>query len=354
MRIIHKDIKKGIVKIRIQNLNDLWYLSHIIDAEDFVSGKTLRKIKTGAEDDRNIKTHTRKVWLKIQVEKLEFHRYSDKLRASGKIVDGPDDVPRGSYHTFNLEPAVEVTIEKEKWLKFQLDKLNEAASRKPAQILICILDREKAIFSEMKNYGYEVLSEIRGNVQKKDSPERIKQSSFYRDIINTIKGYDNKKYFSKIIIASPAFWREYLFEVLEKDEIKKKIITATCNSVDLDGINEVLRRPEIITALKDDVVVREMNLVEELLTEINKDGLSAYGLKETEVAINAGAVRSLLVTDKIIISSRENGTYQEIDDMLKKVDDMKGEINIISSEHDGGRKLDGLGGIGALLRYRVS
>jgi stalled ribosome rescue protein Dom34 len=32
----------------------------------------------------------------------------------------------------------------------------------------------------------------------------------------------------------------------------------------------------------------------------------------------------------------------------------KGEIHIISSEFDAGKKLDGLGGIGAILRYKMN
>ena len=40
--------------------------------------------------------------------------------------------------------------------------------------------------------------------------------------------------------------------------------------------------------------------------------------------------------------------------MMKKVDNSRGYIIIISSENDAGKKLNGLGGIGAVLRYRVS
>jgi len=40
--------------------------------------------------------------------------------------------------------------------------------------------------------------------------------------------------------------------------------------------------------------------------------------------------------------------------MMKIVDQTKGEIHIISSEYEGGRKLDGLGGIGAILRYKLN
>jgi len=311
MKIIHKNLKKGLLKVHIQNQNDLWYLSHIIDIGDLVSGKTQRKIKIGEEGERSSKTSVKKVFLKLQVEKIEFHKYSDKLRVSGKITDGPDDIARGSYHTLTLEPTVDITMEKLKWLKFQLDKLKDAAKEKDVKVLITLLDREKAIFAQLRNYGFDVLSEITGTVQKKDSPEKVK-SSFYKDIVSHLKNYDKKNNFSKIIIASPAFWKEYMMKALENEELKKKVISASCNSVDIDGINEVLKRPEVVTALHEDRVVKEMSAVEELLVEIKKDGLSVYGLKETESAVDQGAVKTILIADSLIHKSRVEGTYERI------------------------------------------
>lgn len=352
MKLIKKDIRHGTVSLKIQNQNDLWYLSHIIDTGDLISGKTQRKIKVGAEGDRNQKTVTKKVFMKIEVEKLEFHKYSDKLRASGKIAEGTEDIAKGQYHTFNLEPTVEITIKKDKWLKFQLDKLAEAEKEKDANVLICLLDREKAIFAQLRNYGFDVITEIAGNVQKKDSPEVVK-SSFYKDIINSLKELDQRNNYSKILVASPAFWKEYLVKAIETDPIKSKILTSTTNSVDVDGINEVLRRPEVVTALNEDRVVKEMNAVEELMTEIGRNGKCVYGLDETENAVNSGAVKMLLISDSLLHKSREEGYYERIDSMLRNVDSMKGRIEIISSEHDGGKRLDGLGGIGAVLRYQV-
>ena len=45
MKILKRNLKKGEIKLRIENLDDLWYLSQIIDSNDLVSGSTLRKIK---------------------------------------------------------------------------------------------------------------------------------------------------------------------------------------------------------------------------------------------------------------------------------------------------------------------
>ena len=39
---------------------------------------------------------------------------------------------------------------------------------------------------------------------------------------------------------------------------------------------------------------------------------------------------------------------------MRTVESMQGKVHIISSEHDGGKKLDGLGGLGALLRYKTN
>ena len=78
MKIINKNIKKGEIKIKIENLDDLWYLSHIIDKNDFIKGKTIRKIKIGEQQQRNIKIIKKPVFLKIQLEKTDFT--NDSLR----------------------------------------------------------------------------------------------------------------------------------------------------------------------------------------------------------------------------------------------------------------------------------
>ena len=39
---------------------------------------------------------------------------------------------------------------------------------------------------------------------------------------------------------------------------------------------------------------------------------------------------------------------------MRNVDKSKGDIMIISSEHEAGKKLNGLGGIAAILRYKLN
>ena len=41
-------------------------------------------------------------------------------------------------------------------------------------------------------------------------------------------------------------------------------------------------------------------------------------------------------------------------DDMDMVENMKGEVMVISSEHDGGKQLESLGGMAAFLRYEIN
>ena len=110
MKILYKNLKKGEVRVKVENPEDLWYLSNIIDPGDLIRGHTLRKIKIGGEEQRKTRTQKRRVLITIKTEKVEFHQYANMLRVLGVIVEAPDDVHKGSHHTFNLEENSTATI----------------------------------------------------------------------------------------------------------------------------------------------------------------------------------------------------------------------------------------------------
>ena len=115
MKLLFKDIKKGEIRIKIENQEDLWYLSNSVDEGDLIKGKTLRKIKIGEKDQRSLKIIKKPVFIEIMAEKIEFAKDSSNLRLLGKITQGPEDVPLGTHHAFNLEENSIITIIKENW-----------------------------------------------------------------------------------------------------------------------------------------------------------------------------------------------------------------------------------------------
>src|SRR3989338_2059813 len=319
MKQLYLDLRKGEAKLKVENLDDLWYLSQMIDAGDLVKGKTIRKIKIGKDTDRKQSIVKKPIFLKIKVEKIEFSKTSNNLRVLGAIIEAPDDIQKGEHHSFSLEPETTFTLIKERWLKYQIDRLKEATKEKISNILIIVMDREEAYFALLKKYGYDVLTNIKGRVAKKAIDQKS-ENSFYAEIISKMEEYDQRYKIIKIILASPAFWKEYLLKEVKDENLKKKILLATCYSTDKNGINEVLRRPEVKVALHEDRISKEISLVEELLTEISKNNLAVYGLKDTHHAVNAGAVKSLLITDSLIQNSRSEGSYEKKKKLMKIVD----------------------------------
>ncbi len=352
MKILDLNEKKAFFKVKIENADDLWYLSQLIEKNDLVSGKTERKVKLGESDERNVKIIKKPCFLEIEVEKIEFSKFQNWLRVSGRIRQGPEDVQKGSYHTFNLEPDVIVNVQKKELLKYQVQRLRESAEEKEIRVLIVVHDREDVIFAKLNSQGYDLLSEKKGEVEKKFEGSKV-VGNFYEDIIKIIKEYDSRYNFHNIVVASPAFFKDDLMKLLKDDALKKKIVLATCSTADENGIKEVVKRAEIKNVLKQNRYAIEIQFVEEVLKEIMKQGAVAYGLKEVENATNMGAIKNLLVSDELIMKMREEENYEKLEAIMKNVESAGGEVHIINSEHEGGKKLNGLGGIAALLRYKV-
>ena len=353
MKIMHSDLKKGIVKLKVEDTEDLWYLSTVLDAGDLVKGSTIRKIKLGESTDRKVEMVKKTVFLEIQIERMEFEIGSKTLRLSGIITQGPDDIAKGSHHTIVVEEHSEITIQKQ-WMQFQLDKLKEACEEKKPDVLMVVHDREEAYFAILRRYGYTLLTKITGNVTKK-AEASMNTTNFYKEIIALLQEYDQRYHPSTIIVASPSFWKEDLMKNLEgeHEHLRKKIVLATCSSTDETAIAEVLKRQEMKHVLKQQKIAQEISVVEELMVEIAKESLGVYGYQEVEERVMAGAVAKLLVTDGFIQKAKEAGKYQEIDSLMKMVDQGKGSIMIISYDHEGGKKLDGLGGIAGIVRYKL-
>lgn len=353
MKLIHSDIKHGIVKVKTESLEDLYVLSGIIDKGDKVKARTIRKIRLGSEEERKKSIIKKPVTLTIEVERADFSKYSTILKISGKITEEHEDIPKGSFHTFNVEENSIITITKENWLRFQLDKLYDAVRSKHHGVLLAIFDRDEAFFALVENYGYKLLSEIKGDLQKKryEVKQAGQTGNFFQQIAASIKEYYERYPNSTIVLASPAFWKEELFELL--GNLKSKTILATCSSADKTAIDEVLKRPELKTALKNAKIQEELSIISRFLTEVSKNNLAIYGLKETENCANIGAVDTLLLTDGFIIKSRQEDKYKDIEDIMKNVEAMKGRVMIISSDNQAGKSLAALGGIGGILRYKI-
>jgi len=341
MKILKSDFKKGFVIIKIDVNDDLWYLENILEIGDLVKSRTLRSLFIEREGKR-IKAGRKPMVLKIEVEKIEFQKYSNKLRLTGKIKEGPDEAQVGSYHTIEVELGTVLTIYKKVWAQYQINKLNKAQTRVP-EILIAVTDSTQVTFGLLKRSGVEIISEFRNphSIQDED-----KLPEFYKKVANEINRFSDVK---KIILAGPGFAKEHVQKIIQNNysEIKDKLIIDSVSSATESGINEILKKGTLEKVIKESEIVKESQIIQEFFIHLNKDdGLAVYGLEQIKEADNAGAV-------KIFIISEENIRKEEVDQLARQVEDKKGTIEIVSKTHNLGEQFYRMGGLGAILRFRI-
>lgn len=350
MRIIYRDLKNQKIKILTENLDDLWHLKNIIDPGDQVNSITWRRPKIETDKVRPERREKERVNIKLRVEKTEFHKFSNRLRILGEIEEGPD---KGEHHTLNINTNSKLTVIKE-WKDYHLQRLREArkASNRP-KILLIAVDDESATFGIVRQYGLEEITRIESRKSGKlyETDRESEESEFYNDICSTINNLIQRKNIPRAIIAGPGFTKKEIYEKIKEkySEITRKIHLGSTSTGGRSGLNEIIRRGIVKRVSEKDRISLETELIEEMIRRITKNGLATYGEEEVKKAVELGAVEKLLLTDKTL-----RGNRLEMEKILNKVRKKGGEVMILSTEHEAGRQLMNLGGIGALLRFKTS
>lgn len=352
MKIIFSD-KKSKVKIIADNPNDFWYLYRILEPGDLISGKTLRKVSVGGDKStgEGSSSERKPVFLEITVERAELGEGT--IRISGKVASGTDDVPAGVYHTFNVNEGDAITITKN-WHNYAKKMLDEACKQKRNPILIVAFESGQASFAMLTGAKMDMLPDYSGNVAGKAYANDVKgregKEDFFKALVMQLSFLEQRHNFASIVLSSPGFWKAEIKKHITPD-LQKKCIYATCQGAGTAGINETIKRPEVITALTNERAASEALIVEELLANISKNIKSCYGLKHAMDSAYAGAVQQLIIGEDLIAELRQHGRFAELENIMSIAEKTGAEIHFISSEHDAGKKLKALGGIGAILRY---
>jgi protein pelota len=114
------------------------------------------------------------------------------------------------------------------------------------------------------------------------------------------------------------------------------------------GIQEAIKRGVVNRLTQDSRVALETELVDKILEGIAKDAPVTYGLEETKAAIEIGAVETLLVIDRLIRTKND-----EVERLMTTTEEAGGKVIVISTVHDSGKQLEALGGMAAILRYKI-
>lgn len=345
MRILGRDPGAGSMKVMPETDEDMWHLYNVLEAGDLLTASTTRREEKSADKIRAEKMEKKRMTLGIRAEKIEFSEDDLRLMALGIIESGPQDI--GQHHTLVFEVGDSLTITKDGWRETQLERLERAVrdSGKP-RIAFVSLDQDDATVAALRQYGLKEIATIRSGRSGKLYEEKGVKDTFHADIIaKLIPLVDGNM---PLVLLGPGFEKEALAESLKRcgiPELQKPFVYHTGHS-GMVGVNELMKTGMGADILRQSSVGTEMEAVEKLMAEIGRDGPATYGPKEIERAAASGAVDTLLILDSKL---RE----QNMDPLVRAVESQNGKILVVSEQHDGGRTLAALGGMGALLRYKV-
>lgn len=361
MKILKRNLKEGKIALKIEYLDDLWTLYNVASPDDTVISRTTRRVRVGDDDARKQDSFRKPMTLHIRVEDVNFHSFSNRVRIKGIILQGPSEyVSLGSYHTINIELGDTLTIIKDTWPKYLLNRLKEAerAGKSPIALLVTIEDGEAEIFLAA-DFGIREAVRIKTSISRKRGDQKSYDSTmseFFQDVTTAIKSQLEQNEVGLIIIAGPGFVKDHYKEQLTNARIKNlpPVVTESTNSIGVPGAKEILFRGVISTAVEGIKLEEETQLIERIIEHIAKgDGLAAYGPDEVAMAVQYGAVESLLITDKKL---REGDPAHRrwVDKLVRDTESARGRFHIVSTEHPAGDQLQSFGGIAALLRYKIT
>ena len=347
MKVVFRDLKHGEIKLVAENLDDIWHLYNIVEEGDLVRAVTFRTDEQKDDKIRSKKSEKKRMKLGIRVSEIKFHEFSDRLRIHGTIEEGPQDL--GSFHTHNItaDKMDSLSIIKREWKHYQLQRIDEAVRQRSEPILTFVsLDEDTATVAVLRQSGVQWIADVDSKRSGKMYESKDTENDYFGEVLSIIR--TNKTPDSSLVVVGPGFAKEHFVKKGRERELDlfAKCIVHGTGTAGMNGVQETIRSGIIEQITKENRVVFETGLVEKLFEEIKKDGPVAYGEQEVRNALMNGAVERLLVTDTVVRTKKG-------EDLLRLAKQNNSEFTIINTMHEAGKKIDGMGGIGALLRFKI-
>jgi protein pelota len=334
-----------------ESLDDLWHLAYVLEPGDLVAGDTHRRIQRNDEQMRDTGGEREHMHVTIDVEDVEFHKFSNRLRVAGTIADCSREDQLGLHHTLNVEERDEIEVEKH-WKPDQLKRLNEAveATDQP-DVAIATVEEGEAYIHVVQQYGIDEYASFKGTTGKGEYARS--REELFGDVASALSHLDA----DAIILAGPGFTKQDALDYITEEyrDVAEKISTVDTSAVGGRGVHEVLKRGAVEDVQQETRIAEESELIDELTEQIATDGKAAYGIEAVEQAVDFGAVETLLILDERLRKERagEGDWPVDVNDLVRQVEQQGGDVTVFSHEFAPGEQLRNLGGVAAILRYRL-
>lgn len=341
MKAEYGELKEGYGEIRLfpESVDDLWHLRHLISPGNLVFATTFRSVEAASDKIRPEKAEKRPVRLGIRVERVEFSEHGIRLRLAGIIEHGVDT---GAYHTINVETGFEISVIR-LWRPIDLERIERAVKASVYGVIhILTIEEGEAELFRLRQYGPEsVITMTAGSGKGGETDTR---AGFFESVLSPVSAISGP-----LIIAGPGFIKDDFVKFAKNRSCQaaERSIVAETRRIGRGAVQEVIGKGVLDTMINDLQLSREVKMMDEVLLRISQDGAVAYGQSEVKEAIELGAVEQVLVADTLLHN-------EEITRLIQKAEAMRATVVVLSSGFEPGERLIALGGIAALLRYRLA
>ncbi len=326
--------------------------------------KVINQLSNELSLSRNIKSASTRKNVSNALEKMirGLRDYSktpeNGLAAFAGNVSGKEGV--SDVRFWGIEPPEKMSVRKYRCEQsFLLEPLSEMMEVYDAYGIV-ILDRREAQVAILKGKTISVIysetsavpGKYKAGGQSAARFARVREGlarAFYQKVADVVNHEFNPVVvkLKGIIIGGPGPSKEEFHnENFLNQEIKKNVIAV----VDVgysgeQGIAELLEKSKEILA--EESMIREKKATDRFFNILGKTpDLATYGEENVKKAAELGAIELMLVSD--------SKSEDEIEKFADLVESQRGDWIIISSITREGQTLDGLGGVGAILRYKVN
>lgn len=311
---------------------------------------------------------------------------------SGRVARENKYTKNGQHHTLDLELNRNFTLEKEVegkdgeqgWDSIAIEQLEEATNpQKKTEIVAVVMEEGLANICFVTQFQTILRQKVASMIPRKRSGAGRSAhhdqglNRFFKMVLDTLLRQIDSLLEQRdeadsvpILLASPGFtaanFLRYASErafsdgekILQSLVKRKAFVIVHSSSGYMHSLTEVMKSPEVMKKLKDTKYARETRLMNEFFDLLRKDdGRVWYGPKECEAAVEAGAVGrggGILIISNELFRSQDvtiRRRWVRLVDRVRREEG--GEVRILSSDHESGRRLEGLGGIAAVLTYPI-
>lgn len=183
----------------------------------------------------------------------------------------------------------------------------------------------------------------------------------------SITSVSNNESVRPLLLASPGFVASGFHKYMQSEastttpglkRLLPSVVVVHSASGYMNSLSEVLQSTAVKALLADTKYARETRLMDDFLDQLRKETNKAtYGPREVESAVDQGAVGrggGVLIMSNRHFRSQDVAERKRWVTLVDRVRDVEGgEVRVLSSDHESGRRLEGLGGIAALLTFPI-